>query len=121
MFSPCVAASALFLRFWLQPHWRLIQLIHDRGNIFAALPVPRLSVRNITNDDLQATTRGCSFSGGESQFLREHNHFAVDDLIFRKKIRNGFRIYLLGFRVGKALLGRSESLGFIGNSDKESS
>lgn len=47
-----------------------------------------------------------------SRFLREHDHFAVDDLIFRKKLRGGFRS-LLDFRVGKALFDRSDSVVFV--------
>ena len=50
--------------------------------------------------------------------LREHEHFAVIDLIFRKDIRTGFRIYL-NFRIGKACLDRSDGLYFVGNGDKE--
>jgi len=56
--------------------------------------------------------------GRGSRPLREHEHFAVIDLIFRKDIRTGFRIYL-NFRVGKACLDRSDGLYFIGNGDKE--
>ena len=53
-----------------------------------------------------------------SRPLREYEHFAVVDLIFRKDIRTGFRIYL-NFRVGKARLDRSDGLGFVGDGDKE--
>jgi len=42
----------------------------------------------------------------------------VNDLIFRKNIRTGFRIYLK-FRVGKARLDCSEGLLFIWNGDKK--
>ena len=50
--------------------------------------------------------------------LREHEHFAVVELIFRKDIRTGFRVYL-NFRVWKARLDRSDGLDFVGNGDKE--
>ena len=53
-----------------------------------------------------------------SRPLREYEHFAIVDLIFRKDIRTGFRIYL-NFRVGKARLDRSDSLDFVGDGDKE--
>ena len=57
-------------------------------------------------------------AAGGSRPLREHEHFAVIDLIFRKDIRTGFRIYL-NFRVGKACSDRSECLCFVGNGNKE--
>ena len=62
----------------------------------------------------------CGVRGGGrgSRPLREHEHFAVIDLLFRKDIRTSFRIYL-NFRVGKACLDRSDGLYFIGNGDKE--
>ena len=53
-----------------------------------------------------------------SRPLWEHEHLAVNDLIFRKNIRTGFRIYLK-FRVGKARLDCSEGLLFIWNGDKK--
>ena len=53
-----------------------------------------------------------------SRPLREYEHFAVVDLIFRKDIRTSFRIYL-NFRIGKARLDRSDGLGFVGDGDKE--
>jgi hypothetical protein len=52
------------------------------------------------------------------QSLREHEHFAVVDLILRKNIRTGFRVHL-NFRVGKAHLDRSDGRDFVGNGDKE--
>jgi hypothetical protein len=48
----------------------------------------------------------------------EHEHLTVNDLIFRKNIRTGFRIYLK-FRVGKARLDCLEGLLFIWNGDKK--
>src|SRR5579872_1737794 len=53
-----------------------------------------------------------------SRSRRKHEHFAIVDLIFRKDIRTGFRIYL-NFRVRKARLDRPDGLDFVGNSDKE--
>jgi len=50
--------------------------------------------------------------------LWEHEHFAVIDLMFRKNIRTGFRVYL-NFRVREARLHGSDSLDFIGNGDKK--
>jgi hypothetical protein len=55
---------------------------------------------------------------GRSRSIREHEHFTVADLILRKDIRTGFRIYL-DVRVGKASLDRSEGFDFVGNTDKE--
>src|SRR6185437_3315352 len=49
---------------------------------------------------------------------REHEHFAVADLIFCKHIRTGFRLYL-DFGVGKAGFDGLQGLGFIGNGDKK--
>jgi len=50
--------------------------------------------------------------------MREYEHFAVVDLMFRKHTRTGFRMYL-NFRVGKARLDRSDGLNFVGDGDKE--
>lgn len=53
-----------------------------------------------------------------SRALREHEHFAVVDLILRKDNRTDFRVYF-DFRVGKACLDCSNRLGFVGNGDKK--
>jgi len=53
-----------------------------------------------------------------SRPLRDYEHFAIVDLIFRKDIRIGFRIYL-NFRAGKARLDRSDSLDFVGDGELE--
>lgn len=53
-----------------------------------------------------------------SRFRRQHEHFAIIDLIFRKNIWAGFRIYL-NFRVRQARLDCSDGLGLIGNSNEE--
>lgn len=50
--------------------------------------------------------------------LWKHEHFAVADLIFRKNVRTGFRVYL-NFRVGKACFDCSDSLDFVGNGNKK--
>jgi hypothetical protein len=54
----------------------------------------------------------------EHRSVREYNHFAFDDLIFGQKILTGFRINR-DFRVRKALLDHSDSLGLIGDGDKD--
>lgn len=72
---------------------------------------------------------GCLSAGGTggawpphdargSRSRREHEHFAIADLIFRKDIRTGFRLDLK-FRVGKARSDRSDGLDLVGNGDKE--
>jgi hypothetical protein len=73
--------------------------------------------RNLTVTDFQAAMGERAFPH-KSRSLREHNHFAFDDLIFGKKIRTGFRIYR-DFRVRKAFLDHSESLGLVGDGDKD--
>ena len=53
-----------------------------------------------------------------SRALWENEHFAVVELMFRKHIRTGFRLYL-NFRVGKARLDCSNRVDFVGNGDKK--
>jgi hypothetical protein len=54
----------------------------------------------------------------ESRPLWQHNHLAVADLMFRKDLRTGFRMYF-NFRVRKARLDRLDRLDFVGNGDKK--
>ncbi len=54
----------------------------------------------------------------ESRPLWQHNHFAVADLMFRKDLRTGFRMYF-NFCVRKARLDRLDRLDFVGNGDKK--
>ena len=65
-----------------------------------------------------AGERAAAETWGSRPLRRDHEHLAVIDLIFRKDIRTGFRIYL-NFRVGEARLDRSDGLVFVGNGDKE--
>ncbi|ABE64195.1 hypothetical protein Nham_3466 [Nitrobacter hamburgensis X14] len=73
--------------------------------------------QHIPQSDFQALMRECALPRN-SRSLREHNHFAFDDLIFGNKIWTGFRIHR-DFRVRKALLDHSDSLGLVGDGDKD--
>src|SRR6185312_4347564 len=94
--------------------------VRNYGNYLRGVcPVPGLPAypQSLAVTDLQAAMRECAFSY-EPRSIREHNHFAIDDLILGKKLLTGFRIDR-DFRVRKALLDRPESLSLVGNGDED--
>jgi len=62
-----------------------------------------------------AYKRGCERAISS---IGDYDHFAIDDLIFGKKLRSGFRIDL-DFRVREGLLDRADSRVLVGDGDKD--
>lgn len=65
-----------------------------------------------------AYKRGCERAPSRISSVGDYDHFAIDDLIFGKKLRSGFRIDL-DFRVREGLLDRADSRVLVGDGDKD--
>ncbi len=101
-------------------------MIHETAVGSVAFSPETLRLRSLAGAFFRFTKAAAFVSAGRHRgmgtacfpLLWEHEHFAVIDLMFRKNIRTGFRVYL-NFRVREAHLHGSDSLDFIGNGDKK--
>jgi hypothetical protein len=100
MFSPWAAASKLIhegdlIRLVSRSYEEILDLSKSDSSQSSGasqlLQVLAIVSTSQSGSGFSMSQRRATCPSRGSRFLREHDHFAVDDLIFRKKLRGGFR------------------------------